>query len=384
MWLALLAFGAVLTLTRTQPSKKLLQRLNPFLISFFVLAAASILWSIEPAITLRRVIRASTILLDAMALGLAVSNPKAFQLVLRPVLTALLTGSILFVLVEPKLAIEQSTAMEMRDAWHGLTLHKNSLGSLSAITFVLWWHAFLSKERNPLISLIGVAISATCLVGSRSSTSLMATAFAAFLMVLLLRSPASLRRYLPYVVGIFITVLLVYSLAVLNLIPGSEVLLSPIALITGKDQTFSGRTPIWNILNAHIAYAPWLGSGYGAYWNMLPESPSMQMLQQLYFYPTEGHNGYLDVINDLGFFGGVVLVGYLVAFLRQGLAIFKLLRPQGALYLCLLFEQLIGNLSESRWFNTLSFDFVIMTIATVAMGKTLLEIYPGSRPRVQK
>jgi O-antigen ligase len=104
----------------------------------------------------------------------------------------------------------------------------------------------------------------------------------------------------------------------------------------------------------------------------------------LYFYPTEGHNGYLDVINDLGFFGGVVLVGYLVAFLRQGLAIFKLLRPQGALYLCLLFEQLIGNLSESRWFNTLSFDFVIMTIATVAMGKTLLEIYPGSRPRVQK
>jgi O-antigen ligase len=172
----------------------------------------------------------------------------------------------------------------------------------------------------------------------------------------------------------------VYSLAVLNLVPGSDLLLSPITAITGKDQTFSGRAAIWAILNEHIAYRPWLGCGFGAYWVEVPGSPSLEMIQRLYFYPTEGHNGYLDVINELGAVGGLCLVAYLTSFLRQGLRIFAAMRPQGTLYLTLLFEQLVGNLSESRWFNVLTFDFVIMTLATVSMGKTLIDLRLQGRP----
>jgi O-antigen ligase len=208
----------------------------------------------------------------------------------------------------------------------------------------------------------------------------MATAFSIVLMLMLLRSPTSLRRYLPYLIGLFAATLLIYSLAVLNLVPGSGTLLSPITMITGKDQTFSGRTAVWAILNEHIAYRPWLGSGFGAYWVQLPTSPSMEMMQRLYFYPTEGHNGYLDVINDLGIVGGFCLLAYLVTFLRQGLRVFAGLRPQGALYLTLLFEQLVGNLSESRWFNVLAFDFVIMTMVTVSMAKTLIDQRLQNRP----
>jgi O-antigen ligase len=169
-------------------------------------------------------------------------------------------------------------------------------------------------------------------------------------------------------------------LAVLDLVPGSGMLLSPVTALTGKDQTFSGRSAVWAILNEHISYRPWLGSGFGAYWVEQPSSPSMEMERRLYFYPTEGHNGYLDVINDLGAIGGLCLVAYLVALLRQGLRVFAVLRPQGALYLVLLFEQLVGNLSESRWFNVLTFDFVIMTLVTVSMGKNLLEMRLQSKP----
>jgi O-antigen ligase len=150
--------------------------------------------------------------------------------------------------------------------------------------------------------------------------------------------------------------------------------LSPIAAITGKDLTFSGRTGIWEIINRHIALRPILGSGYGAYWVQIPESPSMEMLARLYFYPTESHNGYLDVINDLGYVGGVLLVGYLITYVRQGLRIFKLYRTQGALFLALIFEQFIANLSEARWLNSLCNEFVIVTIATVAMANVLLYV----------
>jgi O-antigen ligase len=210
----------------------------------------------------------------------------------------------------------------------------------------------------------------------------MAATFACFLLVFLLCSPKSLKRYLPYAIGTFIGAILVYSLAVLNLLPGSNLLLSPITMVTGKDLTFSGRTPIWNILNQHIALSPIYGSGYAGYWNLLPESPSMEMLRELYFYPSEGHNGYLDVINDLGFLGAVCLFGYVIAFLREGLFVFKTMRSQGALYLALLFEQLIGNLSESRWFNAGLFDFIILTTATVIMARTAMELRANDKQYV--
>jgi O-antigen ligase len=373
MWLALLALGVAVPLARSGSALKLLRRVNPYLLLFFALAAASALWSIDSGITIRRVVRALTIALDFFAFVLIAGKTASFQSVLRPVYTFVLAGSILFVLAEPRLAIEQGTQFELLGAWRGLTTQKNGLGSLAAVGLILWLHAGLSKERNWLVALSGATVSAICLVHSRSSTSLMAAIFGSVLLLMLLRSPTGLRRYLPYLIGLFVCALLIYSLAVLNLVPGSGMLLSPITALTGKDMTFSGRTAIWDIINQNIAQHRLLGSGYGAYWNQTPGSPSLAMLQRLYFYPTEGHNGYLDVINDLGIVGGLCLLGYLLTYLRQGLLIFRTQRSQGALFLTLLLAQMVANLSESRWFNTLSPEFVMFTFATMAMGRALLD-----------
>jgi O-antigen ligase len=384
MWLALLALGVAVPLARSGSALKLLRRVNPYLLLFFALAAASALWSIDSGVTVRRVVRALTIALDFLAFVLIAGKTASFQSVLRPVYTFVLAGSILFALAEPRLAIEQGTQFELLGAWRGLTTQKNGLGSLAAVGLILWLHAGLSKERNWLVALSGATVSAICLVHSRSSTSLMAAIFGSVLLLMLLRSPTGLRRYLPYLIGLFVCALLIYSLAVLNLVPGSGMLLSPITALTGKDMTFSGRTAIWDIINENIAQHRLLGSGYGAYWNQTPGSPSLAMLQRLYFYPTEGHNGYLDVINDLGIVGGLCLLGYLLTYLRQGLLIFRTQRSQGALFLTLLLAQMVANLSESRWFNTLSPEFVMFTFATMAMGRALLDRDAQSRamPRV--
>ncbi len=373
IWLSLLGVGLALSLSRRAQVKKLLGQVNPWLLIFYLLVAASILWSIEPGVTVKRLVTATTVLVDAIALAVASWQPSRFQTVLRPVLTMLMLASIAFVISNPLLGIHQSEQPELAGAWHGLMAQKNAFGSMSAMAFLLWFHGYLTKETPSWLAALGSAIAAWCLFNSRSSTSIMAAAFAAILMLMMLRSPPGLKRYLPYLIAVFVSALLVYSLAVLNLLPGSGALLSPIVAMTGKDLTFSGRTAIWAIMNEHIAQRPLLGSGYGAYWLQQPDSPSMVMLQRLYFYPTEAHNGYLDVIDDLGIVGGVCLFGYLIAFLRQGLRLFAVMRPQGTLYLTLLFMQLIGNLSESRWFNCLEFNFVIMTIATVAMARTLMD-----------
>jgi O-antigen ligase len=213
----------------------------------------------------------------------------------------------------------------------------------------------------------------------------LATAFATVFMLLLMRSPGSLRRSMPYLVAGFAAVILVYALAVLRLVPAMEIFLKPIALVTGKDLTFTGRTNIWYVLNDHIRLNPWFGTGYGAYWTGAnPSSPSYEMLGRLAFYPTEGHNGYLDVINDLGIFGGLCLLGYFVTYVKQSLRLLLDDRSQAALYLTLLFRGFIADMSESHWFNVLSVDFVIMTLATAALARSLLQAQRARREAAAK
>jgi exopolysaccharide production protein ExoQ len=374
-WLALLAFGVFVVGSRWAKAKALLRQINPYFLAFVGLAALSVLWSVEPTVTIRRLVRLVTFLLDGMALALLPWSQTRFQSVLRPVLTGMLLGSIIFVLTNPVLAIEQSTQFELLGAWRGLATQKNGLGSIASIATLLWLQAWLNRESKLWWILIGGAAAVVCLVSSRSSTSIMATTFACILLLMLSRTPRGLRRYMPYLIGVFVVTLVVYSLAVLNLVPGLAFILRPITMLTGKDMTFSGRTAIWAIINDHIANSPLIGSGYGAYWigEGVPTSPSYEMTRRLYWYPGEGHNGYLDVINDLGFAGAAVLLAFLFTYVRQGLRLFRTARAQGALFLALLFQQLIANLSESRWFNVLSVEFVVVTLATVCLGRVLLE-----------
>lgn len=375
LWLGLLALSVIILVWRAGLAWLLARGLNPFLLLFVALAFASIAWSIDPSLTLRRLIRMGTILLACIAFVLICWHPRRYQNVLRPILTVVLLGSIVFGLVFPSLAIHRETSAELIGAWHGLANHKNSLGALACLALIFWFHAWLTREVRFLPALTGGAIALTCLVLSRSSTSLATTAMVMIFLVFWLRSPHGLRPYLPYLVSMLAAILLIYVLAILNLIPGRGTLMTPIAMLTGKDMSFTGRTEIWAIISDHIRYHPLLGTGYGAYWTPAPVvgTDSYEFIWRRGFYPGSAHNGYLDIVNDLGWAGLTCLVAYFVSYLRQSLQMLGIDRNQSALYLAIFFQQMITNLSETHWFSVLSVDFVIMTLATTALARGLLE-----------
>jgi O-antigen ligase len=91
------------------------------------------------------------------------------------------------------------------------------------------------------------------------------------------------------------------------------------------------------------------------------------------FYPGSAHNGYLEIANDLGWIGLLCLLGYIVVHLRQSLRVLAVDRAQGALFLALFIQQALVNLSESHWFSVLSLQFALMTLATAALSRLLLE-----------
>ncbi len=374
LWLMLLGGGLVVLLSRIALAWRLTRDLNVFLLAFVLLAAASVLWSIEPAITLRRMIRVVTIVLASLAFVLLAWHAQRFQSVLRPIITVVLLASIVFGLVWPQFGIHQEGDDILIGAWRGLANHKNGLGSLACVGLIFWFHGWLSREVGVLPALLGGGLAIACLILSRSSTALVATASSLLLLAMLLRSPTALQRILPYLVMLLIGALLVYSLVLLQVVPGLSVLQSQIGAITGKDATLTGRSEIWNIMTDHIALHPGLGTGYGAYWTGAYEgAASYDFMLMLNFYPGSAHNGYLEILNDLGTVGLFVLIGYIATFAWQSLRLLQVERAQAALYLALFLQQAIVNLSESRWLSALSVDFVIMTLATAALARNLLE-----------
>jgi exopolysaccharide production protein ExoQ len=373
-WLVLLFGSTYLAIRNRQKVRELIAVVNRPFLYFVVLATLSVLWSIEPAITLRRIARLYIIVLVCVAFSSVGWQPRRFESNLRGVLFLLLAASAIFCYWDPEMAIHHVEGhAELMNAWHGITTGKNVLGSLASCAFVLWLHGFLTGETGRLAALANMALAGLCLVMCRSSTSLMATAFAAFFVILLLRPPGVMRKQMPYFVGLFAAAVLIYALAVLNILPGLSGILTPIASITGKDLTFSGRTNIWYVLKLHIDQHPLLGTGYEAYWiGPVPSSPSYQMIKMLWFYPTEGHNGYLDVINDLGYVGFICLLAYFIVYLRQGLELMQMEKARGALYLALIFRAFLADMSESHWFSVTSIDFAIFTMATFSLARELL------------
>lgn len=375
-WLALLLIGSMVALLRANISWLILRFANPFLLLFVAFAVASVLWSIERSVSVRRLVRMFTIVLACLAFVSAAWHPRRFQNVLRPIITIMVVASLAFGVLFPSLAIHSETSPELLNAWHGLANHKNGLGSLACVGLIFWFHGGLTHEVKLRSAITGCIVSAICLVLSRSSTSLLASLVVMTFLFVFVRAPAGLRPYQNLFVTLLVGVLLVYALALLNVIPGTRVLLAPISAITDKDATLTGRTEIWAILEEHIRLHPLLGTGYAAYWlpDPIPGMDSYAFITRMGgFYPGSAHNGFLEVTNDLGWLGLACLVAYIVTYVKQSLSLIPIERHQAALYIALFLQQLISNQSESRWFSVLSVDFVIMTLTTMALARSLLE-----------
>lgn len=375
----LTASGAIL-LWRTRLAWLELRSVNSFLLLFLALVFLSATWSIDASATLNRTVSLLSIMSVCCAFTVWGWHRTRFQDVVRPVITLLLVGSIVWGLTYPQYAIEVGEGT-LKNAWRGLAAQKNQFGMLASFGAIFWTHAWLAREQRWWLSLPFIGLSVFCVLLSRSSTSLLATTLSMLFILMVLATPSNLRRFMPYIVTAFAVLVVVYALAVLNLIPGIGMLLDPIAELSGKDMTFSNRAVIWGIIKEHIELAPILGSGYGAYWTgPLPTSPSYVFLAKMYFYPSESHNGYIEIVNDLGAVGLLFLLGYLATWVKQSLRLMKIDRSQGVLFLALFFQQAITNLSESTWLAINSaFAIAIMTLATFALGRSLLELRFNSR-----
>lgn len=372
-WPVLFLSGAWLLLRRLRLALMFLpwvDRALPLLLLWFL---ASTLWSAAPAETASRSIRLVALAVCAFAYMMASWERGRVWRHARMTLSLLTAGSLLAVLLVPEIGTHGAASPEV-GKWRGLTTHKNLLGALAALAALFWAHAWLAREVRARVALPWLAVCVLALVGARSTTGLFAGLVAGSVMVLWLRPPAALRgRAVPAAAALVLlgALALHVHLVARGAVTVTDVM-QPVAEAAGKDVTLTGRAELWRYLLAEIPHHPWLGVGHGAYW-LGENSLSGHAVRELYWTPNQGHNFYLDLLNEVGIVG-TVLFGLLIAsWVRTMLRVRRVDHPLAVLNAALLVFLLVHGISETAMARPITPLTVLMFFALFDMNRRLFE-----------
>ena len=320
-------------------------------------AAASQQWSILPDVTQRRVVALAFTTLLGLYLG-AAFDARRFAEMLAAAMLVLAVGSALVAMLDPKIGV---MALDGQRDWRGLLPHKNALAFHMAIGALAAACAAGLAPRRARLWYASAGLCLILLLLSRGKTSLVAAAVVlaggAFL--------TTLRR------GPVVAILALWAGAAAALAGGAVAVLAPDAVLKalGKDPTLTGRTDIWAAVLRAAQARPWTGYGYAAFWDK-DSAPAHLVQKQTHWLVPSAHNGWLDLLVQVGWVGVGLFAAVGLATLAVSLvrAIRERQAALGLLYL-LLFGLLSLSESVIEEPNTLSWAlFVAVMTRALAPG----------------
>ncbi|MEH2416617.1 O-antigen ligase family protein [Nostoc sp.] len=278
-----------------------------FLYSLVMLAVVSIIWSFEPSTTLKN----SFTLIGSSLFGLYLVS--RYSLKQQLYLFAWTFGivivlSFIFALALPKYGIQNQDIG--KPLWRGVFTHKNGLGARMVISSIVFFLLGYQSKRRSWLFWGGFSLSILLLLlaGSTSSLLNLLILILAFIVFQIWRWPY--QATVPTLIMIATISQSLYFWFSNN----TGVLFTSL----GKDATLTGRTDLWPLVIDMILKHPWLGYGYGGFWQGW-NGESAYIWLNAGWMPSHPHNGYLALCLDLGLLGvGLFFLGFWRSYL-QGL-----------------------------------------------------------------
>ena len=362
LWLPVYALTVFLAVWNWRDLRNAAPAFAPIFV-LLALAAASGLWSIDPQITLRRWEALAFNGLLAFYLAARFSWTELVRLIAIAALLLAL-GSLVMGLAFPSLGVQSDANA---GDWRGLWPQKNELGFNMVIGVQACLATALLDTKGRLWWIAGAALCVSLLALSRSGTSLICLMASGALLAGL-----SLSRKRP--VGAIIAAFLAGCVA---LVLASVMILDVNLLFQaiGKDPTLTGRTDVWAAVMRRVAERPVLGYGYGAFWTDR-FGPALQVRREAGWDVPSAHNGWLDVLLQLGWTGVVMVAGYFA--LTAAAAMRRLFsRSDGHWAAMYAVAFLILSLSESDILRQNSLEWILFVAAS---AKLVIDL--ASRPRL--
>lgn len=270
------------------------------LLILVALAYASKYWSIDPATTSRRVIAMSITGAFAVYLGSAYRGVALPRLLTHAALL-MAVGSLVMVFAFPAIGVHHDVNAGL---WRGLWYEKNQMGVVMVAGATAATAVLASGDPRRLVPCLTLALTAGLVLATQSKTSLLCL----ILGVGGVSALWSLRRGGPAFAVVMVWLGVVAAgLGVWIWSTHSVEILEAL----GKDPSLTGRTDIWESLMRRVAERPWTGYGYNAFWGR-ESVPAAFVRQETGWTVPSAHNGWIDVLVQLGW-PGAVLIGSLIA-----------------------------------------------------------------------
>ena len=338
------------------------------LLFFLLLAFCSLFWSLSPDRTFRRsaglFIAIYTVFAAVRHVGLARSVRLLTQCL---ALVALVDLASIFLI---RNAVHLSNGFDAEAVvgnWRGMFFHKNVAGPITAISLPFFAHAVVYQRRR--LYWIPFVAGLIFLIGTQSKTGLNIGTFGGVLFCLFFllnhaRLGNSAIRF-----GIS-------TVALLMVIFGAF-WYDDIVKTALQPDFLTGRGAIWAITVQYIKDHFWLGSGYGAFWQLGDSTPALHVTELRWLQQTaQTHNGYLEIASNVGV-PGVVLAIYASIIFPVKLALKCLEKPFVVLCLQIVLLSLVLNFTESRMFQGFREEWIIHLIAIAVIWQSYKEHLEG-------
>lgn len=368
--LSLLFLVAVSVFYRRFPVSLIaLKGVNPFLLLVVLYCGASLLWSPYPVVTLKRIIILGGLVLVGLCIAPPIGATHQFQRALRITLTTICALSFVTALALPHIGVDYA----LGGAWRGITWQKNTLGSVAGYATLLWCYELTTNSKQRQASALGAVFCLFMLIMSKSSTATILTVLACSLYLYTFRTWLQ-GRYLNLVLMLTAlcgVMLFIHFYYVINAqLPTWGTIVGPIAAIFDKGTDLTGRTEIWQILLLSISQHPFTGIGYGAFW-LGAGSPAQFIADEFGWMPAHGHNGYLDLLNELGVIGLALFLGLLAWHTVSILRLMRYDRPEAALHLAILLVIVISNITETDFLSGSQFQNIMLLFSSITVSTRL-------------
>ena len=347
MWVLAYA-GAVGLLLDAVLRQRQRLRVPPEVVAFLLLAATSVLWSVAPALTLRRSVGLLGTVIVGVALAQCLGVLGLFD-ALRRAMTIVAVSSLLLYLSGSSAALDS-----IHGTLRGVVITKNSLGFFMALGLLACVAGALmdgSRMRSALLSAVPM-VAALALTDSKTGLVIAAVVGVSAAIVLLGR-----RRSGP----LALTALALLACAGAAVLAPSVTLAGSAALI-GEDTTLTGRDEIWEESLLAAGAKPYLGHGYGAFWEA--SDAAERIRARVLWEVPHAHSGPLDVLLDLGVVGVVLAAAVVLGLVARGVSdLLRGRRRNAALRLPLALLLVSTNLVESNLLQQNSLITVLLMAA---------------------
>jgi O-antigen ligase len=339
-------------------------RRNKWLVMLLAYMLVSTFWSAFTLIAARRWVREAITLVMALLL-MSEANPRqAVASVLRRSAYVLIPFSLVLIKYYPALgrAYGRWSGDEM---WTGVTGQKNQLGRLCMITafFLLWelyrrWreHSRVGVDRYQTRADVAVLLMALYLLKGSDSHTSMVTLAVGVVSYLSLRLLCRLKLAVPQAGLLAVVIFLIVFGTATSFVGGANV--GSFTASLGRDSTLTGRTEVWADVLPAREQQPVLGYGLGSFWT--------DARRKSYDIPT-AHNGYLDILLELGEVGLAVYAVLLLSFARRLHRALPHDYEWSSLAICFLLMGLVYNISESALNSFTEHMTAVMTLASLVV-----------------